>query len=146
MIKLVLRDGDKLIPDGANLNTIDYLKVGVYYKDSTIEARTLINCPTDEAFTLRVYNVINKNYDREDTLAWIYRLREITNLSGDVWKQTVYSNATPGNFIYRRWTKVLKDSDISLDNNAIYKITHQAYGTTPPPAQAGKTIICLFTE
>ena len=48
--------------------------------------------------------------------------------------------------IYGRWVKVLKDSDISLGNDTIYKITHQAYGTTPPPAQAGKTIICLFTE
>lgn len=146
VVPLVLRDGDKLIPNGANLNTIDYLRVGVYYKDSTTEARTLINCPTDEAFTLRVYNVINKNYDRENTLTWVYRMREIINLSGDVWTQTIYSNGTAGNFTYRRWIKTLKDSDISLGNDTIYKITHQAYGTTPPPAQAGKTIICLFTE
>ena len=40
------------IPANADLNTIDYIKVGNYYQGSNSNVKTFVNCPTEEAFMM----------------------------------------------------------------------------------------------
>jgi hypothetical protein len=74
-----------IIPSGADLNSIDYIKVGHYC--STWEGGTVIqNSPTTSRFTMVVTNPMNANVDDEATGTWIYRLRTLTTYQGKVYK------------------------------------------------------------
>ena len=137
-------DNDIKISPNSNLNTPQFLKINTYYVNSTADALTLTNCPTKTGFHLRVYGK-DTEFDKENTQVWVYRIREIIDLSGNVWRQNVNSNGTVGNFTYGLWRKVLRENDIALDNTTIYKFTTQNYGTTPPAPVPGQTIIALFT-
>lgn len=100
---------DTSIPTGADLNTIPYLKVGTYYCAQSSTGNTLVNKPTNaSAFVMNVFNVNNTNIDNETTVAWVYRVREITDISGRKWRQRVSSGATPGTFTYGAWMETVQ--------------------------------------
>ena len=94
------------IPSNADLNTITYLKVGQYYCGSNSNASTLTNSPTNYAFKIFVYNPNGDGYDNESQ-AWIYRVRILIDIAGDIWIQKINSESTAGSFIYGSWQRIL---------------------------------------
>lgn len=128
--KLALRDRlhASLIPSGteipanADLNSIDYIKVGSYYCLSNANAGTLANCPTNIAFMMEVLSPIHTGIDDETTRTWVYRLRRITlHNTGEQYTQLVSSGGTKGSFTYGEWNKVALKSEI---NTAIETHAH----------------------
>lgn len=110
-----------LVPSGTeitaniNLNTINYIKVGLYYCSTNATVGTLTNCPVSSAFMMEVYSPLSTtNVGKEETEAWIYRLRKIVTLNGDTYYQFVNSNETAGVFTYGSWVKVATLNDGSL--------------------------------
>lgn len=110
------------IPSSANLNSVDYLKVGNYYCSADTTVATLTNCPTNSAFMMQVLSPLSPYYDNESTSAWVYRLRIITTYKGDVYYQASNSFATAGTFSYEDWQKVAKTSDIPNLLNKVYPV------------------------
>ena len=101
------------IPEKANLNTATYLKIGnYYYCNLSATAASMTNCPTNEAFMMRVYSPLSTTIDNESSSAWVYRLREIITLSGTTYRQYVFSKSTAGSFSYNSWKQVAFTSDI----------------------------------
>ena len=94
------------IPSNADLNTITYLKVGQYCCGSNSNASTLTNSPTNYAFKIFVYNPNGYGYDNESQ-AWIYRVRILIDIAGDIWIQKINSESTAGSFIYGSWQRIL---------------------------------------
>ena len=109
------------IPSNADLNTITYLKVGQYYCGSNSEAVTLTNSPTNYAFKMFVYNPNGDGYDNESQ-AWIYRVRILIDIAGDIWIQKINSESTAGSFIYGSWQRI-------LDNTNYKDLTAFTYST-----------------
>lgn len=108
--------GHKIIPNNANLNTLDYIKVDSYRIVSNASAATLTNCPVSIAFRMDVYNAVGSgNYDDESTNPWVYRYREITTYTGEKWKQLVYSGNTAGQFVYDQWMKIRGDKGCEFE-------------------------------
>lgn len=92
--------------------------VGSYFCSSNAITQTLENCPVDVAFMMEVFSPLSStNIDKEETQAWIYRLRKITTLNGDEYVQLVNSGETAGTFTYGAWTKIAKVTD--KVNNAV---------------------------
>ena len=100
------------IPANADLNTIDYLKVGSYYCISIDNAKTIKNCPTQNAFIMEVFSLINKTYDNETT-SWCYRYRLLTTYKGEQYWQFCQTKDTAGEWTYNDWNKVPAMSDLS---------------------------------
>ena len=118
MIDAKNRTYSSLIPKGtsiqenADLNTIDYLKVGNYYCSKNATIPTLSNCPAGKAFLMQVYSPLSPTIDNEQTGTWVYRTRKIMTYEGDEFIQSVYSNDTKGNFIYGIWKQIIKSNNI----------------------------------
>lgn len=91
------------IPANANLNTIDYIKVGNYYCSKNADAETLTNSPTESAFMMQVYSPLATTLDNESTGTWVYRFRVMQVYTGARYTQYVYSDGTAGNFSYGAW-------------------------------------------
>lgn len=114
------RTSVELIPEGtaipvdADLNTLDYIKVGKYYCNTNAKVESLSNCPVSEAFMMEVYSPLANTYDDEETRTWVYRLRKITTFTGKVHYQYVISGDTVGDFSYYSW-----QSDIRIINSSI---------------------------
>jgi hypothetical protein len=101
------------IPANADLNTMNYIKVGCYYCGANATVATLKNCPTSVAFMMEVISPLSTTYDDETTRTWVYRLRRITlHNTGEQYIQAVSSGATPGEFSYGAWSKVALKSEI----------------------------------
>lgn len=110
---------DTNVPGNVDLNTTQYLKVGTYYCSSSATGQTITNNPANGAFTMRVYNPIAGDYDDESTNSWCYRVRELKDLSGNEWRQSVYANGTAGVFSYYAWQKVVRQNDLL---NMVYPV------------------------
>lgn len=90
----------------ADLNTIQYLKVGNYYCAQDVQAKTIKNCPVSRAFMMQVYSPLSQTIDNETTSTWVYRLRKITDYqTGTVYSQLCYVGNPGGeaNWIYGSW-------------------------------------------
>lgn len=109
------------IPSGADLNSIDYIKVG-HYRSNWEGGAVLQNSPTDKRFTMEVTNPMNASVDNETTDTWVYRLRTLTTYQGKVYKQVVYSDDTAGHFIYDVWQQdlIVYDSTVGDSLYPIY--------------------------
>jgi hypothetical protein len=91
------------IPANANLNTVDYIKVGNYFCSKNADAETLTNSPTESAFMMQVYSPLSTTIDNESTGTWVYRFRVMQVYTGARYTQYIYSNGTAGNFSYGPW-------------------------------------------
>lgn len=104
-----------------DLNTVDFLKVGKYYCSTNATVATLTNCPTGTAFMMEVFSPLSTTIDNETTGTWVYRMRVITELDGDMWYQGCNSNATANNWTYGTWYKVARTADIGNATLTIQK-------------------------
>ena len=93
--------GATIIPANANLNSIEYLRVGTYLCSNNTTVGTLSNCPVSSAFIMKVYSPISATIDNEST-ATGYRVREIMNYQGTELIQCVASS-TAGSWTYYDW-------------------------------------------
>lgn len=107
------------IPANADLNTLDYIKVGSYYCGANATAKTLTNCPIAVAFMMEVISPLASTYDDEQTRNWVYRLRRITQFNTGVqYLQLVSSSATAGEFTYGDWKKTALSNEITTAINS----------------------------
>ncbi len=95
------------IPNGANLNTLDYIRQGRYYCDNNELVSSYQNCPVLVPFMMEVMSLVSPNVDDESTGVWVYRLRKITTVTGHIKYQYVYSQDTAGIFTYDDWFEVV---------------------------------------
>lgn len=99
------------IPAKANLNTKEYLKIGKYYCSLNVDAKTITNCPTSEAFSMEVFNPLGTNVDDEDTREYTYRLRVLTAYkTGVQYIQYCATSGTAGSWTYNGWFVVPRTS------------------------------------
>lgn len=99
------------IPANANLNTKEYLKIGKYYCSLNVDAKTITNCPTAEAFSMEVFNPLGTNVDDEDTREYTYRLRVLTAYkTGVQYIQYCATSGTAGSWTYNGWFVVPRTS------------------------------------
>ena len=118
----LLPKGGTYIPPNADLNTIQYLKVGNYYNPSVAESEKIKNIPisTYNAFIMYVLSPLSEVYDNESTAQWVYRLRIFIAYTGnDIFVQKVVSGATPGSFTYGPWVKMTNSNDLGAVSNTI---------------------------
>ena len=88
----------------ANLNTIEYLKVGKYFCRQNVTAKTVKNCPVNVAFSMEVFNPLSPTYDDETTTEYTYRVRVLTQYdTGQQYMQFCRTSGTPGNWTYDSW-------------------------------------------
>ena len=104
-----------------DLNTTEFLKVGKYYCSTNATVATLTNCPTGTAFMMEVFSPLSTTIDNETTGTWVYRMRVITELDGDMWYQGCNSNATANNWTYGAWRRVANTGDIGNATLTIQK-------------------------
>ncbi len=100
------------IGSNADLNTINYLKVGNYYCSADATVATQTNVPTRLAYMMTVYSPLTPTVDNESTGKWVYRVRKLMTYQSDEYIQSVYSGNTAGTFTYGVWKKVAHTSDI----------------------------------
>jgi hypothetical protein len=115
--KLVPRGGT-YIPPNADLNTMQYIKIGIYYNSSGAETQTMKNCPAG-VFIMYVLSPIRETYDDESTLTWVYRLRIFVEYAGNIFTQLVFSDNTAGSFNYGPWVKMTNSNDLGAVSNVI---------------------------
>ena len=108
--------GGTEITANQDLGTNAFLNVGLYFCQSDATAATLTNCPTTEAFTMRVYQSHRDTILDPSTDQYDYLVREVMSRYGTVWRQYVYSDSTPGTFTYGSWDRSLDSSQIKSLN------------------------------
>lgn len=92
------------IPAKANLNTVEYLKVGKYYCSLNADAKTITNCPTACAFMMEVFNLLSTVVDNEVDSTYVYRIRIITEYStGIQYFQYCTVGSTANRWTYDSW-------------------------------------------
>lgn len=105
------------IPAKANLNTIEYLKIGKYYCSLNVDAKTITNCPTAEAFSMEVFNPLGTNVDDETTKEYTYRVRVLTAYkTGMQYIQYCATSGTPGSWTYNSW-KVVPQTAFTMNSS-----------------------------
>ena len=104
IVPTLIQQGNE-IPENADLNTTEYLKVGIYTCKFQSTAITLKNSPVNNAFRMEVFSPQSSNISDgiETSTGWVYRLRKIIKLSGEQYFQLVSSGAEAGNFTYGDW-------------------------------------------
>ena len=118
----LLPKGGTYIPAKADLNSIEYIKVGNYYNSSNAESGTIKNTPIqyNNAFIMYVLSPLSEVYDNESTSQWVYRLRIFITYTGNgMFVQGVFSDATPGNFNYGPWVKMTNSNDLGAVSKII---------------------------
>lgn len=130
-----------IIPASVNLNTINFLQVGNYYCSQDATVKTLTNCPTDQAFMMRVYSPLSTTVDNEATSTYVYRLRKIITYKGQEYYQAVNSGANASTFTYGPWYSELNSQgkltlsgdlsgSVDLSNNMTLTADITASGVT----------------
>ena len=115
----MLPKGGTHIPANADLNSIQYLKVGNYYNSLNVESGTIKNIPVNSAFMMYVLSPLSEGYDNESTGQWVYRLRIFVAYTGLIYTQLVYSGATKGVFSYGPWVKMTNSNDLDAVSNTV---------------------------
>lgn len=90
--------GGTEIPANANLN--DYITVGNYYCAASINAPTLVNCPTNHAFTLKVINSTGIGYPAQILRVYLS-------------DETYYRHYDPSTFTWSDWVKSATETDLA---------------------------------
>lgn len=111
------------IPANANLNTVDYIKVGNYYCSKNVDAATHTNSPTESAFMMQVFSPLSTTLDNEATGTWVYRFRVLQVYTGARYTQYVYSGATAGTFTYGPWYLTVEaeaDGEVGSGTQPVY--------------------------
>lgn len=106
-------DGTTEIPDGSDLNSIDFMKIGTYVVTHTNSIATLTNCPTTQAFMMFVSTSISSEIDDETTSPWVYRVRRIVDIYGDEYVQSANTSGTAGVFTYNAWKKTIHSNNLA---------------------------------
>ena len=130
-----------VIPSNTNLNTINFLQVGNYYCSQDATVKTLTNCPTDQAFMMRVYSPLSTTVDNEATSTYVYRLRKIITYKGQEYYQAVNSGTSASTFTYGPWYSELNSQgkltlsgdlsgSVDLSNNMTLTADITASGVT----------------
>lgn len=92
------------IPAKANLNTVEYLKVGKYYCSLNADAKTITNCPTSSAFMMEVFNPLSTVVDNEVDGTYVYRIRILTEyITGIQYVQYCTVGSTANRWTYDSW-------------------------------------------
>ena len=126
----MLPKGGTVIPNGANLNSTAYLKVGNYYQPANVNTTNMTNIPFKAAFMMYVLSPLSEVYDNESTAQWVYRIRIFINFTGEnIFVQKVSSGSTVGNFTYGPWIKQTNSNDLGVVSNTID--THIANKSNP---------------
>lgn len=126
----MLPKGGTYIPANADLNSIEYIKVGNYYNSSIDQSKTIKNIPYGSAFLMYVLSPLDPNYDDEGTSKWLYRLRIFIDYNGyHTFTQFVYKGPTYENFKYETWVKLTNSNDLAAVSNTIN--THIANKSNP---------------
>lgn len=94
----------KPIPNGANINTIEYITPGNYVCALNDTAKTLVNSPTTSAFNMQVSNCLDTWTDVQ-TGNYMYLIRKITNLDGNIWVQ--YVRKEGADWHYTSWRMII---------------------------------------
>lgn len=121
------------IPANANLNTIQYLKIGKYYCSLNADAKTITNCPVVVAFSMEVFNPLGINVDDETTKEYTYRLRVLTQYdTGQSYIQFCKTSGTAGKWTYGDWyvsvrTKSTLNSSKKGSTSALGSATQGVY-------------------
>lgn len=116
------------IPPNADLNTIEYLKIGNYYCKYTDDAVTIKNCPVTRAFRMEVYSILEQTPN--ESYAWSNRLRKLTTSNGKQYIQHCFTEATAGEFTYGDWIYIpTVKAVMDLDTNG--SITKVGNSSTP---------------
>ena len=104
------------IPQNADLNSPDYLEVGNYIQGRSTYVQSLLNCPTNNGFTMHVSASVENR--REDLLTdtYTYRVRTLIDFLGNTYIQAVYTDGTASEFIYMPWKKQVSQEDVSNPN------------------------------
>lgn len=106
--------GTRIPKDGnLDLNSIDYIKVGLYYCDSDTTTQTLLNRPTKYSFMMEVYSPLLPVTDNETTNKWVYRIRKLMTYTGEQYIQMVSSGDIVGEFTYGAWQRIIKSDELS---------------------------------
>ena len=140
------------IPNGADLNTVDYLKVGNYWCKWTSIANSLLNCPAKIAFKMEVSAPVQSEYDNEEQEAGLYRIRKIIDNNANIWFQVVFkkrdSETTPYYWVYRPWEQVTYKSETdkkldkvtsTADTDRVYAIASTGTNKVLPVASGATT-------
>ena len=126
----LLPKGGTYIPANADLNSIEYIKVGNYYNPAIGDSMTIKNIPIGTAFIMYVLSPLSEYYDNESTDPWVYRLRIFIDLTGTgMFVQMVDSESTAGSFNYGPWVKMTNSNDLGAVSNTID--THIANKSNP---------------
>lgn len=116
--------GGTVIPNGANLNSTAYLKVGNYYQSANVNTTNMTNIPFKVAFMMYVLSPLSETYDNESTAQWVCRLRIFITFTGnEILIQKVSSGATPGSFTYGPWVKMTNSNDLNAVRSKSSKYT-----------------------
>jgi len=130
----MLPKGGTRIPPNADLNSIQYIKVGTYYNPVTAETRAMKNCPAG-AFIMYVLSPLSEFYDNESSDVWVYRLRIFVEFTGNIFVQYVAAGATPGSFSYGPWVKMANSYDLinNRSKSAKYTLTASNWSGSSAP-------------
>ena len=111
------------IPANADLNTVNYLNIGNYYCAADSRIPSLSNCPSSNAFTMRVISC-RPTYDtsKNDN----YFVREIISISGKKYIQHVTRGNTADVYTYGPWKKIVDSSD------TLFKLKDSTNSTSYP--------------
>ena len=119
----MLPKGGTVIPNGANLNSTAYIKVGNYYQPANVNTTNMTNIPVKAAFMMYVLSPLSAVYDNESTAQWVHRLRIFVVYNGSgIFTQLVYSQTTAGIFYYSPWVKMTNSNDLGVALNKINKL------------------------
>ena len=136
----LLPKGGTHIPANADLNSIEYIKVGNYYNPSVAESGTIKNIPANNAFIMYVLSPISEDYDNESTAQLVYRLRIfITYTGNEIFVQRVSSGNTAGSFSYGPWIKLTNSDDLG----AVSKIINGHIANKSNPHAVTKALVGL---
>ena len=128
--KTVHTTAGTLIPASSDLNTLDFIQPGEY-RCGYANVSTLTNCPTDTAFKMATNNIMGGSTEVSTSSTWVYLNREITDIDGRVWTQTVSSDGnSPVTWTYGAWHMVSGgngDGAISQNNFLTMNNGYTAY-------------------
>ena len=90
----------------ANEDLNNIVKFGNYYCQVNVNAETLKNCPTKDAFTMKVYSSVGSGADN-------YIAQELTTYKG-----RKFLRCCGGDKVWGNWGKIVLNSDLSIINNS----------------------------
>lgn len=112
-VKVSLVGTGTAIPSGADLNTVDYLKVGYYICDKSTIANSLVNCPVNKAFMMQVYSPFSSTINNETSSSGVYRIRKIEGYDANEYVQFCSSPSGTTGWTYGEWEKIINTSDVA---------------------------------